>query len=126
MIQESLLSDDLLRQLVAVGQVDLLVGLPTLNNASTIPDIVSAVQASFSTHFPRQRTVLLNSDGGSTDDTPAIVRDCCHDETGTVTRVTQLTDGRTASPRRTTACQARRTPSVESSPRRICLPPGPW
>ena len=84
-IQESLLSDDLLRQLVAVGQVDLLVGLPTVNNASTIPGIVRAVQASFSTHFPRQRTVLLNSDGGSTDDTPAIVRDCCHDEAGTVT-----------------------------------------
>ena len=85
MPQESLLSDDLLRQLVAVGQVDLLVGLPTLNHASTIPDIVRAVQASFSTYFPRYRSVLLNSDGGSDDNSPALVRDCCLDEAGAVT-----------------------------------------
>ncbi len=85
MTQESLLSDDLLRQLVAVGQVDVLVGVPTLNHASAIPDVVRAVQASFSTYFPRLRTVLLNSDGGSKDNTPAIVRDCCLDEAGTVT-----------------------------------------
>ena len=85
MTQESLLSDDLLRQLVAVGQVDILVGLPTLNHASTVPDIVRAVHASFSTYFPRQRTLLLNSDGGSDDNTPALVRDCCLDESGTVT-----------------------------------------
>ena len=85
MTQESLLSDDLLRQLVAVGQVDVLVGLPTLNHASTIPDVVRAVQASFSTYFPRLRTVLLNSDGGSDDNSPALVRDCCRDESGTVT-----------------------------------------
>ena len=85
MAQESLLSDDLLRQLVAVGQVDILVGLPTLNHASTVPDIVRAVQSSFSTYFSRQRTVLLNSDGGSDDNTPAVVRDCGLDEAGTVT-----------------------------------------
>jgi len=83
--QETLLSDDLLRQLVAVGQVDILVGLPTLNNASTVPNIVRAVHASFSTHFRRQRTVLINSDGGSDDDTPALVRDCCLDDAETVT-----------------------------------------
>lgn len=84
MTQESLLSDDLLRQLVAVGQVDILVGLPTLNNASTVQDTVRAVHASFSTHFRRQRTVLINSDGGSDDDTPALVRDCCLDDAETV------------------------------------------
>jgi hypothetical protein len=33
---ESFLSDDLLRQLVAVGHVDVLVGIPTLNNATTV------------------------------------------------------------------------------------------
>ena len=85
MAQETLLSDDLLRQLVAVGQVDVLVGLPTLNHAATIPDVVRAVQMSFSTYFPRHRTVLLNSDGGSDDNSPAIVRDCCRDDAGAVT-----------------------------------------
>jgi len=32
--QQSALSDALLRQLIAVGQVDILVGLPTMNNAA--------------------------------------------------------------------------------------------
>ena len=31
----------LLRQLMAVGQVDILVGLPTLNNAATVVDVAA-------------------------------------------------------------------------------------
>ena len=75
MENESTLSDALLRQLMAVGQVDILVGLPTLNNASTVVDIVRAVHESFTRDFPRLRTVLINSDGGSTDGTPDLIRD---------------------------------------------------
>lgn len=74
MADDSLISDDLLRNLVAVGQVDLLVGLPTHNHAATITEVVRAIDACFRTHFPRQRTVLINSDGGSTDHTPEIVQ----------------------------------------------------
>jgi hypothetical protein len=70
----SALSDALLRQLIAVGHVDILVGLPTLNNAATIVDIVRAVHVCFTRDFPRLRTVLINSDGGSTDGTPELVR----------------------------------------------------
>jgi hypothetical protein len=79
------LSDDLLRSLVGVGQVDILVGVPTHNNAGTIAHLVGTVQTAFSTYFPRQRTVFINSDGGSDDGTPSIVRDCSLDEGGTVT-----------------------------------------
>ena len=71
---ESSLSDVLLRQLMAVGQVDILVGLPTLNNAATVVDVVRAVHACFARDFPRLRTVLINSDGGSTDGTPDLIR----------------------------------------------------
>ena len=71
---ESSLPDALLRQLIAVGQVDVLVGLPTLNNAATIIDVVRAVHVSFTRDFPRLRTVMINSDGGSTDGTPDLIR----------------------------------------------------
>ncbi|MGE0392759.1 MAG: glycosyltransferase family 2 protein [Vicinamibacterales bacterium] len=81
----TLISDDLLRQLVGVGQVDLVVGIPTLNHASTIGDMVKAVQTCFLRHFPRQRTVLIHSDGGSTDATVAIVRDRGVTDADTVT-----------------------------------------
>ena len=77
MENETTFSDALLRQLIAVGQVDILVGLPTLNNAATISDVVRAVHASFTRDFPRLRTVMLNSDGGSTDGTPDLVRVAC-------------------------------------------------
>ena len=71
---ESSRPDALLRQLIAVGQVDVLVGLPTLNNAATIIDVVRAVHVSFTRDFPRLRTVMINSDGGSTDGTPDLIR----------------------------------------------------
>jgi hypothetical protein len=71
---QSTLSDALLRQLMAVGQVDILVGLPTLNNAATVVDVVRAVHVCFTRDFPRLRTVMINSDGGSTDGTPDLIR----------------------------------------------------
>jgi glucosylglycerate synthase len=77
---DSALSDALLRQLIAVGQVDILVGLPTLNNAATVVDVVRAVHGCFTRDFPRLRTVLINSDGGSTDGTPDLIRDASFSE----------------------------------------------
>ena len=74
MSQGSLLSDELLGHLMAVGHVDVLVGVPTLDNATTVGGVVRAVHESFASHFLRQRTVLLNCDGGSSDGTPEVVR----------------------------------------------------
>jgi len=70
----SVLTDEFLRSLVAVGQVDLLVGLPTFNNAATVKPIAEAVHVAFARYFPRLRTTLVNSDGGSVDGTPEIVQ----------------------------------------------------
>jgi hypothetical protein len=78
--QESSLSDALLKQLIAVGQVDVLVGLPTLNNAATIVDVVRAIHLSFTRDLPRLRTVLINSDGGSTDGTLDLIRSASFNE----------------------------------------------
>jgi hypothetical protein len=72
---QSILSDELLRQLMAVGQVDIVVGLPTLNNAATVVEVARAIYACFTRDFARQRTVMINSDAGSTDGTPELIRD---------------------------------------------------
>jgi glucosylglycerate synthase len=72
---QSILSDALLRQLMAVGQADILVGLPTLNNAATVVQVARAIYACFTRDFARQRTVMINSDAGSTDGTPELIRD---------------------------------------------------
>ena len=70
----SLLSDEFVRELVAAGKVDLLVGIITLNDAKTIGHVVEAVLAGFSKHFPRERVVLVNIDGGSRDDSREIFK----------------------------------------------------
>lgn len=75
MAEETILSDDLLNQLIAVGEVDILVGVPTYNNVKTAGQVVRAVQVGFLKYFPRARTVLINPDGGSTDGTLDMVRD---------------------------------------------------
>lgn len=73
----SVLSDDLLAHLIAVGQVDVLVGLPTLDNASTVGPVVVAIHEAIAT-FPRLRVTLINSDGGSQDGTQERVRQASH------------------------------------------------
>jgi len=49
------------------------VGIPSFNNADTIGHVVRAVQAGFAKYFPDQKAILVNSDGGSTDNTHEIV-----------------------------------------------------
>ncbi|MGC2112351.1 MAG: hypothetical protein WA655_22725 [Candidatus Korobacteraceae bacterium] len=73
MAEESFLTDDFLRQLINVGEVDILVGLPTHNNAKTIGSIVHTIQSDILHCFPRERAVIINADGGSRDGTPELV-----------------------------------------------------
>ena len=72
--RSSMLSDELVQQLVPVGQVDILVGVPTFNNVATVAPIVQAIHVGLARHFPLERTVLINPDGGSEDGTPEAVR----------------------------------------------------
>ena len=80
MAEETFLSDDFLRQLINVGEVDILVGLPTHNNARTVGSIVQAIQTGLLQWFPRERAVIINPDGGSHDGTPDQVRSVSIDD----------------------------------------------
>jgi hypothetical protein len=71
--EESFLTDDFLRQLINVGEVDILVGLPTHNNSKTVGSIVQTIQSGILRGFPRERAVIINVDGGSRDGTPELV-----------------------------------------------------
>jgi hypothetical protein len=67
------LTDDFLRQLINVGEVDILVGLPTHNNAKTVDSIVHTIRTGILRGFPRERAVIINADGGSHDGTPELI-----------------------------------------------------
>jgi hypothetical protein len=71
--QESFLTDDFLGQLISVGEVDILVGVPTHNNAKTVGPIVETIQAGILRFFPRERAAIINADGGSRDGTRQLV-----------------------------------------------------
>jgi glycosyltransferase involved in cell wall biosynthesis len=62
--------EDRLRE---IGAADLLVGIPSYNNARTIGHVARAAAAGLAKYFPESRAVIVNSDGGSTDGTPEVV-----------------------------------------------------
>jgi glycosyltransferase involved in cell wall biosynthesis len=71
---KSTLPKEVRKQVREIGEVDVLVGIPSYNSAGTISHVVRAVSAGLAKYFPKHRTLLVNSDGGSTDGTPEIVR----------------------------------------------------
>ncbi|MEK7859944.1 MAG: glycosyltransferase, partial [Chloroflexota bacterium] len=55
------------------GRADILVGIPSFNNAATIAHVVRAVSEGLRMAFPDSRAVIVNADGGSSDGTPSRV-----------------------------------------------------
>ncbi|MBI3988622.1 MAG: glycosyltransferase [candidate division NC10 bacterium] len=56
-----------------IQKADILVGIPSYNNAKTIGQVVQMVSAGLAKYFPQARSVIVNSDGGSQDGTPQVV-----------------------------------------------------
>lgn len=73
MAEETLLTDDFLRQLINIGEVDIVVGLSTHNHAKTIGPVIGAIQAGILKCFQRERVAIINADGGSQDGTTELV-----------------------------------------------------
>ena len=68
------LRKDVVTQIEALNNTDILIGIPSYNNARTIGHVVRAVQAGLAKYFPGHKAVLVNSDGGSRDGTMDVVR----------------------------------------------------
>ncbi|MGB9736410.1 MAG: glucosyl-3-phosphoglycerate synthase [bacterium] len=56
------------------GNFDIVVGIPSFNNADTIGHVLDAVTVGIEKYFPANRCAIINSDGGSNDGTPDIVK----------------------------------------------------
>jgi glucosylglycerate synthase len=68
----SALDDEGLAEVRRIGSADLMVGVPSFGNAETIGYVVRAATAGMVQYFPELKPVLVNSDGGSPDDTPRV------------------------------------------------------
>jgi len=69
---DSALDEKGLAEVRRVGDADLMVGIPSFGNAETIGYVVRAATAGMVQYFPDLKPILVNSDGGSPDDTPHV------------------------------------------------------
>ncbi len=64
---------DVREKISAIGEADILVGIPSYNNSRTIGHVVKAAQAGLAKYFSGRKAILVNSDGGSSDGTIDVV-----------------------------------------------------
>lgn len=74
MPETGILSDAFIRELMNVGEVDIVVGVPTFNDAQSIGPVIQSIREGLLKYFPRERVVIINADGGSRDGTPDLIR----------------------------------------------------
>jgi len=68
--------DDLTRQqLSQLQSVDIVIGIPSHRNSRTIGEVLRAVSRGIAEQFPDMHVLLLNADGGSSDNTTYLVMD---------------------------------------------------
>jgi glycosyltransferase involved in cell wall biosynthesis len=67
------LPEDALSAVDALRHADIVVGIPSFQNARTIAHVVRAAHAGLAKYFPQYTSVIINSDGGSTDGTQKAV-----------------------------------------------------
>lgn len=61
------------RELDRIKSADIVIGIPSYNNADTIRHVINAAAIGMAKHFPEFKAVLINSDGGSKDGTRDVV-----------------------------------------------------
>jgi len=63
------------RRIEKIDRADIVVGIPCYNNDATIEYVIDTVSEGIAQHFPDSRTVIIISDGGSTDDTREVAKE---------------------------------------------------
>ncbi|HLE37412.1 MAG TPA: cell wall biosynthesis glycosyltransferase [Candidatus Acidoferrales bacterium] len=66
---DNFLPSELIARLKETGDVEIVAGIPSYNNARTIGQVVRAVAAGLGKYFPECKAIIVNSDGGSKDGT---------------------------------------------------------
>jgi len=65
----------LAKRIEQIEAADIVVGIPCYNNESTIANVIKQVSSGLAKHYKSARSVILISDGGSTDDTREVARE---------------------------------------------------
>lgn len=73
-VQKEILRRDVLKQIERIKTADIVVGIPSYNNARTVAGVVEAAAQGLVRYFPTLKPVIINSDGNSSDGTRDAVR----------------------------------------------------
>ncbi|UCE40658.1 MAG: hypothetical protein JSV17_14595 [Candidatus Aminicenantes bacterium] len=66
-------------QVTKIKEADILVGIPSYNNEDTIGHVIKAVRIGLTKYFPELKSVIVNSDCGSSDNTRKVIRNNLND-----------------------------------------------
>jgi len=80
MNKKTVLTPKTIKQVKNIKKADILVGIPSFNNENTIGHVIKAVRLGLTKYFPKLKSIIVNSDCGSTDNTRKIVRNNLIDE----------------------------------------------
>lgn len=67
-----ILKPDVYSQIDTIESADIVIGIPSYNNADTIGHVVKAAMLGAAKYYPHLKCVIINSDGGSTDATQKV------------------------------------------------------
>jgi hypothetical protein len=74
-VPDAVLTPAIREEIARLERADIMVGIPSFKNATTIGYVVRAAQAGLVQYFPDLRPVVVNSDAGSPDGTQRVVVD---------------------------------------------------
>ena len=63
------------KRIEEIETADILMGIPSYNNETTITHVIQKVTHGLTTHYNDKRSVILVADGGSTDDTREVAKE---------------------------------------------------
>jgi len=73
------LTSKTIEEVKKIQKSDILVGIPSYNNEDTIGHVIKAARLGLTKYFPKHKSVIVNSDCGSTDNTRKIARNHLQD-----------------------------------------------
>lgn len=74
-MQQETLQDQVKEKLDALGEVEIVVGVPSYNNVRTIRQVMEAAHTGVLDAFPGRKALIVNSDSGSKDGTLEVIRE---------------------------------------------------
>ena len=77
---EIILSPEVLQKLEKIKEADIVIGIPSYNNARTIGHVIRTVNEGLAKYFPSSRALIVNSDGGSKDETICVASASLEDD----------------------------------------------